>query len=52
MPLENQSVQTHLVLLCCLKRLCIFGPKCARQIHYYYYCYYNNKLTLWSFTSL
>jgi len=32
-PLENPSVQTHfLVLLCCLKRLCIFGPKGAIQI--------------------
>ena len=26
-PLENPSIQTHLVLLCCIKRLCIFGPK-------------------------
>jgi len=24
--LKIPSVQTHLVLLCCLKRLCIFGP--------------------------
>ena len=36
-PLENPSVQTHLVLLCCIKRLCIFGPKGAIQIRYYYY---------------
>ena len=35
-PLENPSVQTHLVHLCCIKRLCIFGPKGAIQIHYYY----------------
>jgi len=35
--LENPSIQTHLVLLCCIKRLCIFGPKGAIQIHYYYY---------------
>ena len=26
-----------LVLLCCIKRLCIFGPKGAIQIRYYYY---------------
>ena len=26
-PLENPSVQTHLVLLGCITRLCIFGPK-------------------------
>ena len=25
-PLENPSIQTHLVLPCCIKRLCIFGP--------------------------
>jgi len=31
----------HLVLLCCIKRLCIFGPKSAIQIRYYYYYYYN-----------
>jgi len=35
-PLENPSIQTHLVLLCCIKRLCIFGPKGAIQIRYYY----------------
>ena len=39
-PLENPSIQTHLVLLCCIKRLCIFGPKGAIQIRYYYYYYY------------
>jgi len=38
-PLENPSIQTHLVLLCCIKRLCIFGPKGAIQIRYYYYYY-------------
>ena len=27
MPPKNQSLQTHLVLLCCIKRLCISGPK-------------------------
>jgi len=31
-PFENPSIQTHLVLLCCIKRLCIFGPKGAIQI--------------------
>jgi len=35
MPLENPSIQTHLVLLCYIKRLCIFGPKGAIQIRYY-----------------
>jgi len=40
MPLENPSVQTHLVLLCCIKCLCFFGPKDAIQIRYYYYYYY------------
>jgi len=38
-PLENPSIQTHLVLLCCIKRLCIFGSKGAIQIRYYYYYY-------------
>ena len=38
--LENPFIQTHLVLLCCIKRLCIFGPKGAIQIRYYYYYYY------------
>jgi len=38
-PLENSSIQTHLVLMCCIKRLCIFGPKGAIQIRYYYYYY-------------
>jgi len=28
-PPENPSVQTHLVVLCCIKRLCIFRPKGA-----------------------
>jgi len=37
MPLENPSIQTHIVLLCCIKRLCIFGPKGTIQIRYYYY---------------
>ena len=36
-PLENPSIQTHLVLLCCIKRLCVFGPNRAIQIRYYYY---------------
>ena len=44
-PLENPSIQTHLVLLCNramhVKRLCIFGPKGAMQIRYYYYCLSN-----------
>ena len=39
-PVENSSVQTHLILLCCLKCLCIFGPIGAIQIRYYYYYYY------------
>ena len=39
MPLENPCIQTHLVLLCCIKRLCIFWPKGAIQIRYYYYYY-------------
>ena len=43
-PLENPSIQTHLVLLCCIKRLCIFGPKGAIQICYYYY--YNVQSSL------
>jgi len=33
-PLGNPSIQTHLVLLFCIKRLCIFGPKGAIQIRY------------------
>ena len=41
MPLENPSIQTHLVLI---KRLCIFGPKGAIQIRYYYYYYYSTAL--------
>jgi len=41
--LENSSIQTHLVLLCCIKRLCIFGAKGAIQIRYYYYYYYHYK---------
>ena len=36
-PLENPYVQTHLVILCCIKRLCIFGPEGAIHICYYYY---------------
>jgi len=39
-PVENPSIQTHLVLLCCIKRFRIFGPKGAIQIRYYYYYYY------------
>jgi len=38
--LENPSVQTHLVLMCCHKHLCIFGPKGAIKIHYYSFMYY------------
>ena len=34
-PLENRYIQTHLVLLCCIKCLCIFGPKGAIQIRYF-----------------
>ena len=37
--LENPSIQTHFVLLCYIKRLCIFGPKGAIQICCYYYYY-------------
>jgi len=37
MPPENPSIQTHLVLLYCIKRLCIFGPKGAIESRYYYY---------------
>ena len=40
LEVENPSVQTHLVLLCCIKRLCILGPKGAIHIRYYYYYYY------------
>ena len=36
-PTENPSIQTHLVLPYCIKCLCIFGPKGAIQIRYYYY---------------
>ena len=43
---ENPSIQTHLVLLCCIKHHCIFGPKGAIQIHYYYY-YYKSKAHMW-----
>ena len=39
-PLGNPSIQTQLVLLCCIKRLYIFGRKGAIQIRYYYYYYY------------
>ena len=38
--LENPSIQTHLVLVCCIKRLCIFGPKGAIQIRYYLFINY------------
>jgi len=44
-PLENPSVQTHLVLLCFIERLCIFGLKSAIHIRYYYYYYYYNIVT-------
>jgi len=49
-PLENPSIQTHLVLLCCIKRLCIFGPKGAIQIRnyfYYYFYYYSHSHWFW-----
>jgi len=36
-PLENPPVQTHSVLLCCLKRFCIVRLKGDIQICYYYY---------------
>ena len=49
-PLENPSIQTHLVLLCCSKCLCILGPKGAIQICYYYYYYYYYWLTTVTFT--
>jgi len=39
-PLENPSIQTRLVLRCCIKHFCIFGRKGAVQIRYYYYYYY------------
>jgi len=39
-PFKSPSILTHFVLLCCIKRLCIFGPKGAIQIRYYYYYYY------------
>jgi len=35
--LENPSIQTYLVILCCIKHLCIFGLKGAIQIRHYYY---------------
>ena len=35
----KRHLKTRLFLMCCLKRLCIFGPKCAVQIRYYYYYY-------------
>jgi len=35
--LENPSVQTHIVLPCCHKCLCISGPKGAMQMRYHYY---------------
>jgi len=36
-PLKIPSIQTHLVLLCCIKHLRIFGPKGTIQICYYYF---------------
>ena len=44
-PLENPSIQTHLVLLCCIKRICILGSKGAIQIRYYYFYYYYSSFT-------
>ena len=43
-PLENPSIQTHWVQLCCIKRLCNFGPKGAIQIRYY--CCYSQTHTI------
>jgi len=49
----KRHLKTHnLVFLCCINRLCIFGPKGAIQIryyyiflnHYYYYYYYNRDV--------
>jgi len=34
-PLENRSVQIHLVLLCCHKHLCIFRHEGAIKMRYY-----------------
>ena len=44
---KKRHLNTHLfkltlVLLCCIKRLCIFRPKGAILIPYYYYYYYLN----------
>jgi len=48
-PLENPSIQiqTHLVLLCCIKRLCIFGPKGAIQIRFDFFLISNSQSS-WS----
>jgi len=35
-----KPIYSNSVLLCCIKRLCIFGPQGAIQIRYYYYYYY------------
>ena len=48
-PLENPSMQTHLVLLCCIKRLCIFGPKGVIPIRYYYYYYFFFLFDIWHY---
>ena len=47
---RNPSIQTHLVLLYCIKRLCIIGPKSAIQIRLwpngasYAYSYYGTLI--------
>ena len=41
------SIQTHLVLVCCMKRLCIFGPKGALKFRYYYYYNYTSTNFEW-----
>ena len=44
-PLENPSVQSHLVLLCFHERLCIFGPMGTIEMHYYYYYNFSSVLS-------
>ena len=39
-PTWKPIYSNFLVLLCCIKRLCTFGPKGVIQIRYYYYYYY------------
>ena len=43
----KRHLKTHnLVFLCCINRLCIFGPKGAIQIRSYYYYYEASRLAL------